>query len=144
MIVGYTLLSTDLEDYSSLVWHQSKTLWTLKLAANFQNTKPEIQIMNKYLYKVIATSDETPWAKVELTYCKVNKWFEHHRLVEDYEFESESEAIDILNKSLDKFDSDMMLRVELWDHPDYHDIFGYDSITVYEKPGEKDLTLCEN
>ena len=93
--------------------------------------------MNKYLYKVIATSDKTPWAKVELTYCKTNGWCEHHRLVEDYEFESESEAIEILNKSLDKFNPDMMLRVELWDHPDHHDIFGYDSITAYEKPGEK-------
>jgi hypothetical protein len=102
------------------------------------------KLMNKYLYKVIATSDETPWAKTELTYCKVNKWFEHHRLVEDYEFESESEAVEILNKSLNKFNSDMVLRVELWDHPDYHDIFGYDSITVYEKQGEKDLTMCEN
>ncbi|MBP52299.1 MAG: hypothetical protein CMI27_04055 [Opitutae bacterium] len=104
-----------------------------------------MQIMNKYLYKVIAISDETPWAKTELTYCKVNKWFgSSSNLVEDYEFESESEAIEILNKSLDQFDSDMMLRVELWDHPDYHDIFGYDSITVYEKTGEKDLTMCDN
>ena len=40
-----------------MVWHQSKTSWTLKLAADFQNTKPEIQIMNNYEY-IVSYSDE--------------------------------------------------------------------------------------